>query len=74
MPQRNALEVVPDGGDWAVTVNGERLGTFGTQEQAIDKAVVAAKQNQPAELKIKGKDGRIRDSRTYGDDPRSTPG
>jgi hypothetical protein len=39
-----------------------------TQAQAIDKAIPVAKQNQ-SEVVIHGRDGKIRDSDSYGNDP-----
>lgn len=39
------------------------------KECAILSAVVLAKQNQPSQLLIKNKDGKIADERTYGNDP-----
>lgn len=39
-----------------------------TQKEAIEIATKIAK-NQGSELTIQGKDGRIRDKRSYGNDP-----
>ncbi|WP_125623070.1 DUF2188 domain-containing protein [Streptomyces sp. WAC 00631] len=45
-----------------------------TQRQAIDAAREKAKQHQPAQVVVHGRDGRIRTEYTYGNDPRRTPG
>lgn len=45
-----------------------------TQRQAIDAAREKAKEHQPAQVIIHGRDGRIRTEYTYGNDPRRTPG
>jgi hypothetical protein len=39
-----------------------------TQAQTIEKAIPVAKQNQ-SEVVIHGRDGKIRDSDSYGNDP-----
>lgn len=64
---------------WKLTRNKERCGDFDTQAEAITQARLLSKNRKSllginAELKIMGKDGQIRDSRTYGDDPRETKG
>lgn len=65
--------------DWRVTRNGDVLTYSDTQREGIELVATLAnrrwrEQGQTAELVIKGTDGRIRDSRTYGDDPRSIKG
>ena len=44
------------------------LRVVATQKEAIEIATKIAK-NQGSELTIQGKDGRIRDKRSYGNDP-----
>jgi len=58
----------PEG--WAVKGEGNTRATVvtRTQEQAIDRGREIAK-NQEAELLIHGKNGRIRDRDSYGNDP-----
>lgn len=58
----------PEG--WAVKGEGNTKATVvtRTQEQAIDKGREIAK-NQEAELLIHGRNGRIRDRDSYGNDP-----
>lgn len=59
----------PDGG-WSVRKGGSsrRTATYGTQKEAIEAAIGISK-NQGAELRIHGRDGKIRETRSYGNDP-----
>lgn len=64
---------------WTVTRDGEVLGEWETQGAAVEAAVRVCRYRlkvlgKRAELQIKGVDGKIRDSRTYGDDPPETKG
>lgn len=64
---------------WKVTIDGDRLAVHGKQAEAVTFAAATARSEWKSrgvlgELVIKGRDGRIRDSRTYGRDPRRTPG
>ena len=62
--------VVPKDGKWQVI--GERnekaTATFDTQAEAIEKAREIAI-NQESEVVIHGKDGKIREKNSYGNDP-----
>ena len=62
--------VVPKGGKWSVRKAGSSraTGTFATQKEAIERAREIAK-NQRTELYIHGRDGRIRDRSSFGNDP-----
>ena len=63
--------VVPSpSGGWAVKNSGavRASKTFDTQQQAFDYARTAAKKSG-AELYIHGRDGTIKDKRSYGHDP-----
>jgi uncharacterized protein YdaT len=62
--------VVPNGDKWSVRRAGasRASGTFATQQEAIERAKEIA-QNQKTELYIHGRDGRIRDRQSYGNDP-----
>jgi hypothetical protein len=62
--------VVKHNDGWAVKGEGNSRVTIvtKTQEQAIDKGRVIA-QNQEAELLIHGRNGQIRESDSYGNDP-----
>lgn len=64
---------------WSITKDGERTGTQPTKQQAIDLAVLTARDalkasGERSELVIKGRNGVIQDTRTYGDDPEGTEG
>ena len=62
--------VVPNNGQWQVKRQGSEKATknFETQKQAIDYARSIAIKQQ-SELVIHGRDGRIRDKDSYGNDP-----
>ena len=63
--------VVPSpSGGWAVKNSGavRASKTFDTQEEAVVYARVAAKK-VGAELYVHGRDGTIKDKRSYGNDP-----
>ena len=59
----------PSGGGWAVKNSGavRASKTFDTQQQAVGYAVTAAKKTG-TELYIHGRDGTIKDKRSYGND------
>lgn len=67
---KKGQHVVPSGGKWSVRRTGaaRASGTYETQNEAIEKARNIAR-NQQTELYIHGRDGRIRDRRSYGSDP-----
>ena len=80
---RDRYEVAPNTTDtgrrWTLKRGGELLLSADTQAEAVDCAVLLARmrleeRGQTADLVIKGRDGKIRDSRTFGDDPESTKG
>ena len=62
--------VVPNNGQWQVKRQGSEKATknFETQKQAIDYARSIAIKQQ-SELVFHGRDGRIRDKDSYGNDP-----
>lgn len=62
--------VVPNGNRWSVRKAGasRASGTFSTQSEAISRARELAK-SQSTELYVHGRDGRIRDRQSYGNDP-----
>ncbi len=70
MTKQRGVNVVRRGDEWAVVRdNAERAsGVYGTQHEAIDRGREIA-QNERAELRIQGQDGRWRDSDSYGHDP-----
>lgn len=67
--------VVPNGSKWSVRRAGasKASGTFETQAEAVAKARDVA-QKQKTELFIHGRDGRIRERNSYGDDPHPPKG
>lgn len=62
--------VVPRTDGWAVKSEGSSKASVikPTQEKAIKEAVKIAK-NQKSEVVIHGRDGKIRDKDSYGNDP-----
>lgn len=67
--------VVPRGKKWAVRKAGAERVTrrFDTQQEAI-KAARGIARNQGGEVFIHGRDGRIRERDSYGNDPFPPPG
>lgn len=67
---RKAQHVVPRDGKWAVRKSGAVRVTkhYDTQREAIEAARETARR-QGTELYIHGKDGRIRERDSYGEDP-----
>jgi hypothetical protein len=70
MSSKKDQHVVPHDGNWAVKGAGNSKATSiqPTQQQAIKEAVKIAK-NQKSEVVIHGRDGKIRDKDSYGNDP-----
>ncbi|MFO1210534.1 MAG: DUF2188 domain-containing protein [Amaricoccus sp.] len=64
------LHVVPSGGKWSVRTSGasRASSTFTTQDEAVESARDKARQ-QGTELYIHGRDGRIRERRSFEKDP-----
>ena len=62
--------VVPQDGKWAVRISGsERASSVhDTQQDAIKAAIPGAKRDR-TEVVIHGRDGKIRDKDSYGNDP-----
>lgn len=69
MTKRQNQHVVPTKGGWAIKGAGSSRATkvYGTQKQAIQRGREIAKR-QGSELLIHGRDGRIREKKTYGRD------
>ena len=62
--------VVPQCGKWAVRADGRQRASkvVGTQKEAIEVARRIAR-NQGTDVVIHGRDGKIRDKDSYGNDP-----
>ena len=69
MAEKNQ-HVVRRGDEWAVRGEGNKRDTshHDTQAEAIERAREIAR-NQQSEVVIHGRDGRIRDKDSYGNDP-----
>ncbi|WP_454753540.1 DUF2188 domain-containing protein [Cupriavidus necator] len=68
------MHVVPAGDRWAVEAEGSHgRDTFDTQEEAVAAGTERAQQKK-VELLIHGRDGRIRERNSYGNDPRDIRG
>jgi hypothetical protein len=75
MPQRLRLTVTHSKRDKAWSVKGgggER--TFATKAEAVRSAASEGRRNGHAQVVIHGGDGKIKEERTYGADPRRTKG
>ena len=70
MGKAKNLHVVPRNEGWIIRKEGSVKATsvHGTQREAVDAARAIAKK-QSGELIIHGRDGRIRDRDSYGQDP-----
>ena len=67
---KKGQHVVPNGEKWNVRRAGasRASGTYTTQQEAIEKARTIAR-NQGTELYVHGRDGRIRERSSFGNDP-----
>ncbi|HEV2746448.1 MAG TPA: DUF2188 domain-containing protein [Allosphingosinicella sp.] len=72
---KKGQHVVPSKGGWSVMKAGSprATSTHTTQAEAIQAATKIA-QNQKTELYVHGRDGRIRERNSYGDDPHPPKG
>lgn len=72
---KRGQHVVPSEDGWSVKRAGasRASSTHATQQEAIDAATRVAR-NQKTELYIHGRDGRIRERNSYGNDPRPSRG
>lgn len=70
MTKKRDIHVVPHAEGWAVKREGSSRasGVHPTQTEALSRGRDMAKQDK-VELVTHGKDGRIRDSDSYGNDP-----
>ena len=72
---KKGQHVVPNSGKWSVKSAGasRASSTHKTQANAIKAAIKIAK-NQGTELYVHGRDGRIRERNSYGNDPHPPKG
>lgn len=72
---RKGQHVVPSASGWSVQRAGasRASSTHATQQEAIAAATRIAR-NQGTELYIHGRDGRIRERNSYGNDPHPPKG
>ncbi len=72
---RKGQHVVPSESGWSVRKAGASRASsvHATQQEAIAAATQIAR-NQGTELYIHGRDGRIRDRSSYGNDPKPSKG
>jgi len=72
---KKTQHVVPSGKKWSVRSSGSARATktYDTQKEAINRATEIARNNK-TELYIHGRDGRIRERNSYGNDPHPPKG
>lgn len=73
--KKKTIHVVPHNGKWATRTGGNQRVTqnFETQSDAIEAGRQQAI-NNTTELKIHNKQGKIRESNSYGNDPKEIKG
>jgi hypothetical protein len=74
---RGDVHVVPDpkGKGWKVTREGQKRAVAKTDTQAAaDQRGRQVAKNSKVEYNLHGKDGRVREKDSYGNDPRRTKG
>ncbi len=59
---------------WGVKTGGRTVSKHRTQGNAVKEAARRGRKSQPSQQVIHRPNGRIRDERTYGGDPRSSKG
>jgi hypothetical protein len=75
MPKQGDVHVMPGEKGWRVKVEGSDRprSTHKSRSEAAKAARTIARSNK-SELLIHGRNGRVRDRSTYGQDPRRTKG
>jgi hypothetical protein len=73
---RYVLHVTPNVNGWEVKQQGsdETEWLVDDKDNAVNHARELAKANQPSQIIIHTRDGKIETEHTYGDDPPETPG
>ena len=76
MAERTVYHVTPNVNGWQVKQAGSDETEFlvDDKDNAVNHARDLAQANQPSQVIIHTRDGKIAEERTYGDDPRSIPG
>ena len=70
MTKSKRIHVVPDGDEWAVKrENSERASAKADTKEKAEKIGRKIAKDEKGELIIHGRDGRIQDSDSYGNDP-----
>lgn len=76
--KRDQYFVVFHKGEWQVRNNGEYIGSYDSQKQAIDAASQAAKDvydmGMNSQVLVQGKNNAFRSEYTFGDDPEKHTG
>jgi uncharacterized protein DUF2188 len=76
MSQRKIYEVVPEGEGWAAKERGisEPIARADSKDEVVHKVRAIAREHEPAQVILKGRNGRIQQEWTYGQDPPESPG
>jgi hypothetical protein len=78
MTKRQVFHSVPKNNGWAVKHNGEVVSNHRTQKASETAAIKAGHKAEDkgglGQAVLHKTDGRIREERTYGDDPRNIKG
>lgn len=73
MSKRVRFELLPGETGWDVTRDSVVIANFAVksigEQYAVERAQAVQRQHGLAQLVIKGRDGQIKDERTYGKDP-----
>ncbi len=74
--ERKKYHVVPCESGWKVELehSHEALIINRIKDAAVQSARELAKNNKPSQVIVHGKDGKIQEEYTYGDDPPDSPG
>ncbi len=76
MSKRKVYHIVPKEKGWSMKREGSdrALKNFERKQDAVNYAREKLRQDQPSQVKIHKKDGKIQTEHTYGSDPRRTKG
>lgn len=70
------MHVTPNANGWEVRQAGsaDTIALVDDKVRAVELAREHAQANEPSQIVIHTRDGKIEEERTYGDDPRSSKG